>query len=279
MIMLAQLIAWLNAGMNKLFGLLRGSLGAVPSWLTLTLISGLLGVVLLILFKYTSNQTAIGRVRDKIKANLLTMKLFKDNIPVVLRSQFKVFGAAAMLLAYSLPPVFVMALPFCLILGQLGVWYQAAPLELNQEAVVVMQFEQGSEHLPEVLLAASGAFSVEAGPVHVPAKQQIFWKIKAVRSGTHRMKFDVDGEQVEKTLSIGSEKAFVSMKRPGMQISDLILYPAEVPLKPSSPVRSIAITYPDRDGLLTGSGNWVITLFVVSMLSALLVKPIFKVKI
>ena len=103
--MLARLIAWLNEGMNALFGLLRGPLTALPPWLSLTVISALLGVVLLILFKYTSPQTAIGRVRDKIKSRLLAMKLFKDNIPVVLKSQLQVFIASILLLIYSIPPI------------------------------------------------------------------------------------------------------------------------------------------------------------------------------
>ena len=90
MSMVAHLISWLNAGMNTLFGLLRGPMAAVPAWLSLTVVSAVLGVVLLVLFKYTSNQAAIGRVRDRIKARLLAMKLFKDNIPVVLKSQVQV---------------------------------------------------------------------------------------------------------------------------------------------------------------------------------------------
>jgi len=163
---LAKLIAWLNTGMSSLFNLLEGPFSALPPLLTLVVISGLLGVAMLILFKYTSNQTAIGRVRDKIKANLLTMKLFKDDIPVVLRSQFRVFGASILLLVYSLPPLVFMVLPFCLVMGQLGVWYQANPLDVKEQAVVMMQLSDSVNPSGlSVSMEETQAFEVMTGPV------------------------------------------------------------------------------------------------------------------
>ncbi len=279
---IAQLISRLNAGMNALFGLFSGPMTALPPWLSLTVISAVLGVVLLVLFKYTSNQAAIGRVRDRIKSRLLAMKLFKDNIPVVLKCQLQVFTAAVMLLVYSLPPMLVMILPFCLILGQLGVWYQARPLDANEQAVVVMQLS-GTENapLPSVSLLPSPAFETVTGPVRVPAKRQVYWTIRATQPGIgiHQLQFQVGDLQVQKELAVGSDFMPVSIKRPSLQLGDLILYPAEKPFDETSPVRSIEIGYPDRTEPITGSSNWVITLFVMSMLGAFAVKPFFNVKI
>jgi hypothetical protein len=277
---LAQLLSRMNAGMNATFALLNGPMRSVPAWLSLSMISALLGVVLLVLFKYTSPQTAIGRVRDRIKANLLAMKLFKDSVPAVLKAQFRVFAAAFMLLVYSLPPVLVMIVPFSLVLGQLGVWYEAAPLAVDQQAVITMQLsETPGTSLPEVELLPSDAVRIVAGPVRVPAKQKVYWRIMAVQPGLHDLQFKVGDEQIGKQISIGSGQMPVSAKRPSLNIEDVILYPAETPFSPSSPVQSIAIAYPDRTGPLTGSGNWVITFFVVSMLAALAVKPLVGVKL
>jgi hypothetical protein len=280
MTLLARLISWLNEGTSALFGVLRGPMTALPAWLSLTVISALLGAVLLILFKYTSPQTAISRVRDKIKAHLLAMKLFKDNIPVVLKSQVQVFAAAVMLLIYSIPPMLVMILPFCLVLGQLGVWYQARPLAASEQAVVVMQLaDSKSEAMPSVSLVETGAVKIVAGPVRVPSRRQIYWQIQPARAGIHQVQFTVGQTQVQKELSVGSGHMPVSIKRPSLDIADLILYPAEKPFNRTSPVRWIRIDYPQRTAPLTGSGVWVVTLFVISMLAALIVKPFFNVKI
>lgn len=278
MTFLAQIIAWLNGGMNALFALLRGPMTALPAWLSLTVISAVLGVVLLILFKYTSHQSAIGRVRDTIKAKLLAMKLFKDNIPVVLRSQLQVFAAAILLLIYSIPPMLVMITPFCLILGQLGAWYQARPLEVGQPATVVMQLAgDQNQPMPPVSLLSSDIAEVITGPVRVPSRQRVYWTIRPTQPGIHPLQFDIAGSQVEKELSVGS--APVSIKRPGLNIGDLILYPAEKPFAGDSIVQSIEIDYPERTAPITGSGAWIVTLFIVSMVFAFLAKPFINVKI
>ncbi len=277
---IAELIALLNAGMNKLFRPLRWPMTALPLWLSLTIISSVLGVVLLVLFKYTSNQTAIGRTRDTIKAHLLAMKLFKDNIPVVLKSQIKIFSAAIRLLFYSIPPLLVMALPFCLIMGQLALWFQAAPLNTGQQAVVMMQLKENADDpLPPVSLTSTAGVKVVTGPVRVPSKRQVFWEIQADQSGQHQLEFVVDNMLVQKELAVGGKPMPISLKRPGMSFVDLIFFPAEKPFDKMSPVQSIRIDYPERPSSFAGSDVWVIWLFLISMLSAILFKPLLKVKI
>ena len=67
--LLAQIVVWINILTNALAGVLLAPVAILPGWLSNTIISAVVGVLLLIIFKYTSNQNAIGKVRDSIKAN------------------------------------------------------------------------------------------------------------------------------------------------------------------------------------------------------------------
>jgi hypothetical protein len=274
---IAQFIAWLNSGMNAVSALLSGLMRSAPTWLSLTVVSILLGIIMLVLFKYTSPQTALGRVRDRIKANLLAMKLFKDSVPAVLRAQLRVFTASAMLLVYSLLPVLVMILPFSLVLGQLSVWYEAQPLDIGAETVIEMQLSDAP--MPEVALLPTDAVRIVVGPVRVPSEQQVYWKIEAMQPGVHTLQFKAGQELSEKQITIGTDRNPVSIKRPALHVGDMILYPAEKPFTKDSAVQSIAIDYPERTDPITGSGNWVISLFVISMLGAFAIKPFLNMKI
>ena len=49
----------------------------LPGWLSATAVAAVTGVLLLVVFKYTSNQAAIKRVRNDINANLLTLEAFQ----------------------------------------------------------------------------------------------------------------------------------------------------------------------------------------------------------
>ena len=279
MTFLARLIAWLNVIGNALFGLLQKPMMVLPAWLSLTVISAVLGVLMLILFKHTSNQAAIGKVRDTIKAQLLAMKLFKDNIPVVLKAQVKILLNAMLLLIHSFRPMLVMIIPFSLLLGQLGLWYQSRPLLVGEQALVTVQLADSDTGLmPPVSLQPSSAVTVTSGPVRVPAKRQVYWQIQAAESGEQQLTFQVADKEVQKELAVGEGLMPVSMTRPGLNVADLILHPAEKPFGKASPVQSIEITYPDRPSKVTGTDFWIVSLFVISMAVAFLLKPFFNVK-
>jgi uncharacterized membrane protein (DUF106 family) len=276
---IARIIAWLNSGMNFLARPLQYIIPPMPGWLSLTVISAVVGVLLLIVFKYTSNQKAIARTRDNIKAQLLAMKLFKDFIPVVLKSQAKIIANAFLLLFYALRPTLVMIIPFSLILGQLGLWYQAHPLNVGEETVMTMHLsESNMDDWPQVELAPSEAVHVTVGPVKVVSKRQMYWKFQALDEGYHQLKFRVDNQSIEKEIAVGNRFMRVSGMRPDLDITNLIMYPYEKPFSNASPVQSIRIDYPDRPSKISGTDWWVIYLFITSIIFALIFKPILKVK-
>ena len=279
MAFLARLISWLNAVGNALFGLLDKPMAALPAWLSLTIISAVLGALMLLLFKYTSNQTAIGRVRDTIKFHLLAMKLFKDNPKVILKTPWQIIAQAFLLLFHAIRPMLIMALPFALIMGQMGLWYQFRPMAVGEQTLVTVQLaDSDANPMPQVTLAPSPIHEVLVGPVRVPSKHQVFWQIQAAESGHHILAFQVADQQVQKQLAVGDDLMPVSADRPGLDVMDLILHPAEKPFDESSPVQSISIGYPGRFSELFGAGLWVWGVLVIAIAAGFACKPFFNVK-
>src|SRR5947199_5505318 len=122
---LARVVNWLNRAANALGRPLLAPIAVLPGWLSATVIATVTGVLLLVVFKYTSNQRTIKRVRDDINANLLALKLFKDSASVTLRAQGRMIVGGFRLMVLALVPMLVMALPVTLLLGQLSLWYQS----------------------------------------------------------------------------------------------------------------------------------------------------------
>lgn len=276
---LAQIIAWINVPINALGNLLMGWIGTVPGWLSNTIISAVTGVVLLIIWKYTSNQSAIGRVRDAIKADMLALKLFKDSISVTLRAQGRVFAGAGKLLVHALRPMMVIIIPVCLLFSQMGLWYQSRPLLPGEETIVRMKLNSSSNlPLSEVNIESIPGAEIVTGPVRVFSKRQIFWQIKARQNGNHRIIFKAGQQQIEKQLAIGDGFMRVSVERPAWYWTDIMRNPAEKPFAPDSVVQSISINYPDRPSRTSGTNWWVGYFFVASMAFALIFKPFLKVR-
>jgi hypothetical protein len=275
---LTQIVVWMNTVANALG---RGVLAAnsvLPGWLSATLVSIVSGALFLIVFKYTSNQRAIKRVKDDIKANLLAVKLFKDSAQVALRSQGSILFAAFRQLFFSLVPMVVMTVPALLILGQLSLWYQARPLRVGEDAVLTLTLNPAdSAAASNVELEPTSAVETTVGPVHVWSNHEVCWNIRANQNGYHRLVFRVGPQTVEKELAIGDGFMRVSKVRPAWRWFDALVNPWEKPFDPVSPVQSIAIDYPNRASWTCGTDTWVIYWFIVSMAAGFCFRRPFNV--
>ena len=277
---LAHIITGINIATNAMGKFLLTPIGVLPGWLSNTIVSAVAGVVLLIIFKYTSNQSAIGRVRDGIKANMLALKLYKDSIAVTLQSQGRVLKGSCLFLFHAIVPILVMIVPVSLLLAQLALWYQFRPLLPTEKALVTMQFnDKIISPWPTLSIEATDAVEVAAGPVRVLSKGQVYWEIEACENGYHRIVFNVGDKQFEKELVIGGGFTRLSTKRPGWRWSDVFLHPKEKPFGSDSLVQSVSIDYPRRFPKIFGIDRWIIYFFVASMVFAFLFKPFLKVKL
>jgi hypothetical protein len=267
---LAQIAAWLNSWSSALGRFLLAPVGILPGWLSATVIAAVTGVLLLAVFKYTSNQRAIQRVRNNINANLLALKLFKDSASVSLRSQGRLLVGAFWLFVFAIVPMLVMVVPVTLLLGQLALWYQVRPFRVGEDTVITLKLNgDAGSSWPTVSLQPTDSIAVNVGPVRVRSKREVCWNVKAREPGNHRLVFQVGGQPNSKELAIGDGLMRVSTQRPGWDWSAILLNPGEKPFRPDQPVHSIAIDYPDRSSWTCGTDLWVIYWFIVSMIAAL----------
>jgi hypothetical protein len=277
---LTQVVAWLNALANAAGRPLLAPVAWMPGWLSATLVAAVTGAFLLLIFKYTSNQAAIKRVRDNIDANLYALKLFKDATSVVLAAQAAMIRGAARLFVLAIVPMLVMMVPVLLLLGQLSLWYQQRPLRVGEEAVMTLTLGgQPGDPMPSVVLEPTPAAEVLTGPVRVPSQREVVWLIRAREAGSHRLSVRAGEQAVTKELAVGDGFMRISPRRPGWDWEDVLLNPAEPAFPPSSTVRSIEVAYPDRSSWTSGTDNWVIYWFAASMVAALCVKPFLNVNL
>lgn len=305
---LTPIVVALNAVANGL-GWLLGWIGWLPGFWSLTLSAVLAGALLLLIFKYTSNQTAIKKVRRGIRANLLAVRLFKDNFAVGLRAQGLVIVGAFKLLLLAIVPIIVMLIPVTLLLGQLSLWYQARPIAVDEEIVVTVKLAgKPGDPFPSVALKPNDAVEDALGPidkagapaeaeikgVRVFSQREVCWNLRGKTSGQHKLTFVIDGQPYEKELAVGKGFMRVSPRKPAWDWSDAVLYPREKPFGAQATVRSIEIDYPTRPSWIYGGSekrtdkinedawafdSWLIYWFVVSLVAAFCLRGVLKVSL
>jgi len=254
---LTQLVVWLNTAANDVGQVVLAPVALVPGWLSVAVTGAVAGVLLLVVFKYTSPQRTIKAARDRIKAERLSLRLFRECGAGSLRAQEQILAQAGWLLCLAVVPMLVMVVPVCLMLGQLSLWYEARPLRVGEEAVITLKLNGEGEmsSRPSVTLEPTDAVEVTVGPVRILSKNEVCWNVKALQPGQHLLVFEVQGEAHSKELAVGDGFMRVSTRRPEWDWSKALLYPGEEPFRPESAVASIEIDSPQRSSWEIGRAH------------------------
>ncbi len=269
----------INRILRAVFDGVYAVLGALHPAFALVVISGLFGVAALLVIRYCSNQTAVGRIKDEIKAHLLAIKLYKDELRVMFAALPRILWATARLQGHMVPPLLVMVVPMVLFCAQMAARHEWRPLEVGERAVLTLGFS------PKV-----GVSMIEVQPqlpesvtvdhrVRAPEANEVSWYVQASQPGHYTMTWQVGGRKITKDLIVGGANQRVSPLRHDGGLLDSFLYPCEEPLAAGSPVRSISLAYPALESWVYGSTWWIVWFLVLSIVIALIFKPFLNVKL
>jgi len=271
----------LNSAFGAIFDVVFAPFRSLGPWPGMIFISLATGVVMLLIFKKTSNQEAIKRAKNQIKARLLEIRLFKSDTAGTFRSQGAMLGANARYFAHAVRPMLVMFIPVLLILSQLNLRYGAASLRPGEQALVKVKLAEGVGALATAAtLRAPDGLAVETPPLRIDEEGEIDWRIRADAPGLHRLALDIGGATVEKLVAVEQGMPAKISPLRARKFFDLLLYPGEKPLPKSAPVTSIKVDLPPQRLPLFGGGvNWLVAFFVLSLVFGFALKGVFKVEI
>ncbi len=285
----------INSILTTIFDACFSIMESWPGWLSLTVWSSITGVVALYIYKYTSNQKAIGQVRDDIKANLLAVKLFKEELGVTLKAQGRIFWAACRLLWHSLIPLAVMMIPMSLLVIQMSFRYEWRPMQVGE--TILLRAELGDDKIAtdvDANLKFTGASddAVEIQTQHAifddfedrPKRNEVIWQLKFNAPGRHLVTVSIDGDEASKEIHVSANRyARVSPVRSGAAFLEKAIYPLEGSAASSDSIQRIEldlINLSKNETLIFGFNiHWVISFLIISIIAALIVKPILKVRI
>ncbi len=275
----------LNAGMRGLVGLLMRPLAGLPAFVSLCVFALAASVVMLVVFKHTSNQARLSEVKRRIHASLFEIRLFSDDIGAIFRAQLDVLRHNARYLGLSLVPMVWILVPLTLLIAQLQFHYGYAGFEPGQTALVKLDLAPDAVPAvgrPEVSLEAPAGVRVDGPGVWIPSQRQVAWRVVAERAGDYELRIRRAGaEPVVKDFRVGA--GAVARRSPLRHDGgwlDSVLYPAEGPIPKSAGLRAIHVSYPEAEVSVLGWGfQWMIPFFALSIAFAFALRGPFNVTI
>ncbi|HZQ22202.1 MAG TPA: hypothetical protein VFA89_05320 [Terriglobales bacterium] len=248
-------------------------------FLIVLLISVVIGFLMVIVFRYTSDQKAIHKVKDQLKAHLLAVRLFQDQLPVVLKSYGRILRCTGRYLLLAFRPLLFVIIPMIVLIVQLDRYLGFAAVNSGQAFLVKAQ-ASGVDALNDISLLLPPGMRTTAPAVHAPASHEVIWRVVADDGGAYDINVDIAGQKLAKTVVVSSGLARISPVRLREHFWQRMLESGESALPSNSPIESVEVSYPLRDISFLGyEWNWIWLFFVLSLAAGFAFKTVLGIEI
>ena len=268
----------LNLTVNKVFDVWLWPFQSLsPNWqIVITAIP--VTVFALLVFRFASNQAGIYSVKNKIKAYLLELWLYKDDLAVLFRAQGQVLRYSFVYLRYALVPLLIMIAPLALVIVQMESLYAFRGLQPGDSVILTVTAGDSLDlydieddlHLPDGLLQ-------ETPPLRIKGSAQILWRIRGDASGEHDAVIRLGNQEIAKRIVVDD---------PAVRLAPVVYrsgdwrmlgYPAERPFDAESGIVAVELPYERGRGEFAGlsSASWL--LFAVTLVLGFALRGFFGV--
>ncbi len=247
-----------------------------PLW-GLTVISALLGVLLVLAYGKLSRQSSIRKVKSDIYRSVLESVLYRHDLRLALGAQGKMLVDATRYLGLAVPPLLILGIPCVLVLAQLNLWYGVRPLEVGETSIVKVELRNVSD-------VNSVAFSAPRGvdvtpPVRIPSSGELFWRLIPTQTGSGDLSVKV-GAQEYKMPIVSGDFSGPLLNASYASFWDRVIVPNGPIQGPADLVQAITVQYPEPTYVVAGvTTSWLVIFFVVSLASGLVGCKVFGVAV
>jgi uncharacterized membrane protein (DUF106 family) len=254
--------------------------------LIVVVLSVVIGLLMIVLFGYTSDQKAIGIAKDQLKAHLLAVRLYRDQLHVVMGSYGKVLRGTGRYLKLAFKPLLYVIIPITLMIVWLDRSLGLTAIQTNTPFLLTAHISDPHGKDPQALdgvtIDLPPEITASAPPVHVAADNEVVWRLVASQDGSYDVKIVAAGQTVTKSVRVTSQLAQLSPERWRDHFWQRFFSSGESALPQNSTVESIVVDYPERNISLGVAGyemNWIWLFFILSMIAGFIFKELLGIEV
>ena len=281
------MIQKINYIITLVFDLVLYPFGFINPFWGVLFLSILMAFVVLVVYQKISSPKTIKATKEKIKANILAIRIYKDFWKVILSSFFKSLYYTGKYFSLNLVPLLVIIPILFPVFVQMDVRYGMRPFRVGEEVVIKVRVSQDPNGL-EAQLLESGNIKTKMNPVFINgfrdekkqrAVKEIDWKVEAVRAGASSIQVKINNRTYEKSIVIDNTRGALSNRKYRESSWGHFIYPVEGLFAESGVVEDIYIEYPG--GLITFAGlkmHWLLINIVLVVILALAFRKRFGIE-
>ncbi len=256
---------------SKFFDFVFSPFSGMSSYVGLTILSVVTGIVMVFLYKVTTDQKKLKQVKEMIKIHFLEIRLFKDDMAEMFAIQKNIMKKNFTYLRYTLKSAVVLIIPILFIIIDLNVRYSYRPVQPG-ESFVVSAVTENVESLEKIELSLSPGLTLEVPSMRVPDEKRVSWQIRAGASGVYELEFNQGEDRIVRDVVVSRRIQRIQPLTDKGDSWTSRLIPAAMFLPENSPIQNILVEYPERDSFFGLQPGWLYYFFTVSMVAGLIVK-------
>jgi len=236
--------------------------------------------IVVIIFKYLTNQKEIKVVKDRIKLHFMEIRIYKDDLREVLKAQKEILKNNFWYVIYNIQGAIPIGIVFLLALSQINLRYGYTPILPGETFDVKVIYAKDADRKPEPkLILPEGVESVTPA-LHLGGEDEVSWQLRASEAGNYKIGFTACDQEYTKEIIIGkiSSPFGPQILRSGFLAA--LLNSAEPAIPEKALLESIEIGYQPKHFKCIFFGwnmHWLLVLPILTISFGLVMRKILKV--
>ncbi len=276
----------INHFFTKLFDSLLSPFRNANDFWPILILSIIISFVILFLLKYISFPNQIVKAKEKIKASIFAIRIYKDFWKVILLSFFKSLFHTFRYFVINLIP-FLIIIPLLMpVFAQMESRYGVRPFKPGETVVVKADFKKSIKN-ESIVLEESEFFKKTMPPVFMDYADKesgkrvhkIDWKLKIKKAGNSSVNIRAFEKIFSKRIVSGDLKMSLSDKKYAESSWWHFIYPSESLFGENESINSVSISYPAKTVNFLGvKMHWIFWNLIIVVVLILIFKNRFGVE-
>jgi uncharacterized membrane protein (DUF106 family) len=176
-----------------------------------TILTLLISVMVVLIYKFTTNQNLMKQLKDEMKALQAEMKQLRDKPEQALEVQKKAMETNMKYMMQSFKATFFTLIPIILIFGYMNAHWAFEPTHLNEEFTVDIMAKQAGT---VVTAWPPAGIQLTSDPEKPVADGKAIFTFKAVQEGMQVIDFKADNNDYNVSVYVGNERQYEPVNQP-----------------------------------------------------------------
>jgi len=232
-------------------------------------LSVLTGAGLTLLYRALADETAIRRTREVFKARVLEMRLYPDDLVLILRALGGAIAAQGAYLRVAAKPILIVALVAVPLFLQMEARYAHAPLTPGRHTLITARLKPGLDvrSVPAALTTSSDA-RVDPRSVRAPATREVTWRVSA-NAGRPPLELHVFDQTYRFDVCATTDNRSIGHERRARSLLAGLTSIGLPPIPADSPLDAVMVVYPHASYSLFGRPmSWVVVFLLGTVVGA-----------